>query len=73
MVIYNVEWTPFVNMLKVKCDCGKHFSWQTNITLIECIFCGNKEWWYGDGYIEEARKMNYKTAILNIKRKCLKK
>jgi len=35
---------------------------------MECLFCGNKEWWYGEGYTEEARKMNFKTAVINIKR-----
>jgi len=68
MLIYDVYWTFHVNMLRIKCDCGNYFIWQTNITLMECLFCGNKEWWYGEGYTEEARKMNFKTAVINIKR-----
>ena len=49
MVIYDVYWTNRINILKVKCDCGNKFEWPTNISMIYCHFCENKEWWHSDG------------------------
>lgn len=69
MLIYNVYWTSKVNMLKIKCDCGKYFDWQTNISLITCPYCGYNEWWHSDAIDYSGfEQYNLKTAKLNIKR-----
>ncbi len=51
MNIVDVYWTETRNTLVVKCDCGEEFRWPTNVTLMECFNCDNKEWWYGNGYL----------------------
>lgn len=67
MVIYDVYWTDKVNMLKVECDCGLNFRWQTNISLITCINCGNMKWWHNDG-ADYPDMPYFKTAKMNIKK-----
>ena len=62
MIINDVIWTSEVNMILIKCECGKEFYHPLNIGLIECS-CGNKEW-----YIEEYKAWNsqFKIAKWNI-------
>lgn len=64
MIITNVYWTPIVNMITVKCDCGNTFDWQTNISLIHCPKCYHNEWWHG-GHTEDV----YKIAKMELKDK----
>ena len=65
MIILDVKWAKQVNILLVKCDCGKEFWWPTNISLITCD-CGNKEWWHGDAETWNlVYNINYKVAKNN--------
>lgn len=56
MILKNVKWTYFVNVLCIKCDCGEEFEYPANYSLVECPKCKNKEVWHEDALnIEELK------------------
>ena len=64
MRVINVTWTPEVNVLTVECDCKNIIYWPTNISLIQCPNCHNKEWWHSDGVYFDKK---YKIAKIELK------
>lgn len=46
MIIRDVWWTPRVNMLFVRCDCGHQFVHPTNISTCTCARCRRSELWH---------------------------
>ena len=48
MKLIDVYWTNIINVLVIKCDCGKQFEYPSNYSLVECPNCKNKEVWHED-------------------------
>jgi hypothetical protein len=46
MNLLSVEWTPQVNFLTVKCNCGYVFKWPASITTAQCPMCCDKKMWF---------------------------
>lgn len=47
MTVIDVEWTPFLNVLSIKCDCGLTWRMWANVSVIRCPNCGRLERWHG--------------------------
>lgn len=45
MILRDVVWSYTVNVLIVEC-CGGRFAWPSNISLVECPECGQRELWH---------------------------
>lgn len=46
MTLIDVEWTTYVNLLTVQCDCRVIFQWPSNISTVRCPLCGRQELWH---------------------------
>jgi len=67
MRIIDITWTNRINILTIICDCGETFHWQTNISLIVCPKCQNKEWWHGDADVWNLKhNVNYKVSKIEL-------
>ena len=67
MNLVNIYWTPIVNMLQIECDCGNHFDYPANYSLVECPKCHYKEFWHVDASMfNEIYHTHYKTMINKI-------
>lgn len=65
MVIIDVFWQPTVNVVLINCDCQQYFLWPSNISLAECPYCRNKEWWFKH---EPADPFpGFKTAVIKLR------
>uniref|UniRef100_A0A6M3K475 Uncharacterized protein n=1 Tax=viral metagenome TaxID=1070528 RepID=A0A6M3K475_9ZZZZ len=43
MKIIDVTWSPIVNMIRVKCDCGNVFSFRIDRWKVRCYNCNKVE------------------------------
>lgn len=46
MKLIDVYWTPRVNVLLVRCDCGAEFEHPANYGLARCPFCAQAQLWH---------------------------
>jgi hypothetical protein len=46
MKLFDVYWTPHINVLVVRCDCQAQFSWPANIALARCPVCARTQLWH---------------------------
>lgn len=43
MTIINAQWTPTVNILRIKCRCGHMFGWRADRRKVQCPKCGRQD------------------------------
>lgn len=43
MKLIDAAWTPTVNMLKIKCDCGYEFMRRSDRQNVRCPHCGRMD------------------------------
>ena len=43
MKIIDAEWTPEINMLLIKCNCGREFWWRADRINVRCSKCERVE------------------------------
>ena len=47
MNVTGASWTPYGNLIKIECECGKVFNHPAYISICRCPSCKVKNLWHG--------------------------